>query len=78
MGANEIVSARPVGEVAYVDEDGNLVWTDPTHSPTEDRLTALEAQVQALQLSIDNLTAYVKSTMTVDQRLRCAVPHEGR
>lgn len=62
-----------VFEQGYIDSAGNLHWLIGEGNPTEARLAALESQVQALQLSIDNLTEYVKSMLSADQRLRCKV-----
>jgi hypothetical protein len=68
------IAIYDLGEYGYVDADGNVIWAKTSTVPTHARLAALEVQVAELHRKLDDLTAYVQSLMTSDQRLRCTVP----
>ena len=65
----EIAETRPVG--LGLDQQESL-------SPTEQQLAILEARIQLLQFSVDNLTECVRMMMSSDQKLRCPPPPNAR
>lgn len=68
---DQVVDTISLGS-CRIDEDGNVIWEEMA-SPTAARLEAIEAQMAALQQSVDELTALVKAGLTPEQMLRSGV-----
>ena len=61
MEEQQVVEARELG---YIDADGNWVWRPALPKlATEERLEALELQVDEMQRTIDNLAFMVRQAL---------------